>query len=150
MRQPRQLRRPVGYNMDFLASYQPNESNYLSASLRKQLLSLGRSPAIEQKAGTFARDIISRLLIDLSWASSKLEGNTYSLLDTRRLIEFGQEADGKDAIETQMILNHKAAIEMLVSEADLVNFNSYTILNLHALLSDGLLANSHACGRVRY
>jgi hypothetical protein len=48
------------------------------------------------------------LLIDLSWASSRLEGNTYSLLDTERPIHAGQEAAGKNAKETQMILNHKA------------------------------------------
>jgi len=52
-------------------------------------------------------------LVDLSWASSRLEGNTYSLLDAKQLIELGQAAEGKDAAETQMILNHKAAIEFL-------------------------------------
>jgi hypothetical protein len=50
---------------------------------------------------------LNRLLIDLSWASSHLEGNTYSRLDTRALIEHGEAARGKAAIETQMILNHK-------------------------------------------
>ena len=54
------------------------------------------------------------MLIDLSWASSQLEGNTYSRLDTRELIEHGRGAQGKDAIETQLILNHKAAIKLLV------------------------------------
>ena len=42
-------------------------------------------------------DILNRLLIDLSWASSRLEGNTYSLLDNRELIEHGTAAPGKDA-----------------------------------------------------
>ena len=50
---------------------------------------------------------LNRLLIDLSWSSSRLEGNTYSLLDTRELLEHGTVAAGKDAKETQMILNHK-------------------------------------------
>jgi hypothetical protein len=58
-------------------------------------------------AGTYSRAILNRLLIDLSWASSHLEGNTYSRLDTRELIEHGKAALGKAAIETQMILNHK-------------------------------------------
>ena len=93
---------------------------------------------------------MNRLLIDLSWASSRLEGNTYSRLDTERLIEFGQAAEGKDALETQMILNHKAAIELLVNEVDLVDFTPYTILSLHAVLSDGLLADRSACGRIRH
>jgi Fic family protein len=57
-------------------------------------------------------------LIDLSWNSSRLEGNTYSLLETERLLEQGETAEGKDAMETQMVLNHKAAIELLVEQAD--------------------------------
>ncbi len=78
-----------------------------------------------------------------------MEGNTYSLLETERLIEFGEAADGKDALEAQMILNHKAAIELLVGQADEIGFNRYTILNLHALLSDNLLADPQASGRLR-
>jgi len=149
VRQPRQQRKPVGYNPDFLESYRPNETFYLPETLRKQLHRLGVAPAGERAAGTFARDILGRLLIDLSWASSRLEGNTYSRLDTQRLIEFGQAAEGKDALEAQMILNHKAAIEMLVEQADLIDFDPYTILNLHALLSDGLLADPRDCGQLR-
>ena len=149
VRQPTQMRRPLSYNPDFLESYQPNVTEYLPKGLRNQLLSIGRSSYKERPAGTFARHILHRLLIDLSWASSRLEGNTYSRLDTQRLIEFGQAAEGKDALETQMVLNHKAAIEMLVNDADLVGFNTFTILNLHALLSDGLLQNPEECGRLR-
>ena len=147
--QPRQQRQPVSYNQSFLEEYRPNETAYLPESLRVQLHSLGRSPATDRPAGTFARDIMSRLLIDLSWSSSRLEGNTYSRLDTERLIEFGQQAEGKNALEAQMILNHKAAIEMLISDADLIGFNPFTIRNLHAILSDGLLADRQSCGRIR-
>ena len=112
--QPRHLRSPVGYRLEFLEQYQPNQTAYLSPDLRDQLHAMGRSPAGQASAGTFAKDILSRLLIDLSWASSHLEGNTYSRLDTERLIAYGQAAEGKDALETQMILNHKQAIEYLV------------------------------------
>jgi len=49
-----------------------------------------------------------------------------------------------------MILNHKAAIELLVNEVDLVDFTPYTIFSLHALLSDGLLADRSAGGRIRH
>lgn len=149
VRQAPQLRKPVSYNPAFLEDYLPNETVYLPENLRRQLASLGKAPDGEKPAGTFAREILNRLLIDLSWASSRLEGNTYSRLDTQRLIEFGQSAEGKDAIETQMILNHKRAIEMLVDEADLIAFNPFTILNLHAQLSDGLLADPYDCGRLR-
>ncbi len=149
VRQPRQQRRPVSYNLEFLEQYRPNQTAYLPEPLRAQLHTMGRSPMDHAPAGTFARDILNRLLIDLSWASSRLEGNTYSRLDTERLIEFGQAAEGKDALETQMILNHKAAIEFLVQDADRIGFNPETIIALHALLSDGLLPDPQACGRLR-
>lgn len=149
VRQPRQQRKPVSYKNEFLEQYHPNQTTYLPESLRAQLHSLGRSPAEQTPAGTFARDILNRLLIDLSWASSKLEGNTYSRLDTERLIEFGQAAEGKDALETQMILNHKSAIEYLVRDTEHAGVNPETIIALHAFLSDGLMPDPLTCGRIR-
>lgn len=149
VRQPRQQRSPVSYQIGFLEQYRPNQTAYLPESLRNQLHSLGRSSAEQTPAGTFARDILNRLLIDLSWASSKLEGNTYSRLDTERLIEFGQVAEGKDALETQMILNHKSAIEFLVRDTEHAGVNPETIIALHAFLSDGLMPDPLTCGRIR-
>ncbi len=149
VREPIQNRRPVGYNRAFLDNYLPNETFYLPAHTRQRLLDMGRSPDSPRPAGTYVRKIYSRLLIDLSWNSSRLEGNTYSLLETERLLELGEAAEGKDAFEAQMILNHKAAIELLVEQAEDIGFNRYTILNLHALLSDNLLGDPQACGRLR-
>lgn len=149
VRRPLHERSPVGYELRFLESYQPNRSAYLPAPLRAHLLALGESSAAPKApAGTFARDILDRLLIDLSWASSRLEGNTYSRLDTERLIAFGQAGDGKDALETKMILNHKDAIQFLVGDPT-VKVDVDTLMALHALLSDGLLADPAAGGRVR-
>ena len=54
-----------------------------------------------------------------------------------------------DARETQMILNHKAAVDLLVDWTEHVGFNRYTILNLHALLAEILLVDSRAWGRLR-
>lgn len=147
--QPVQYRTPVGYNRVFLDEYRPNESFYLPPKTRQRLHEMGRSYGGQQPAGTYARKIFDRLLIDLSWNSSRLEGNTYSLLETQRLLELGERAQGKGALEAQMILNHKAAIELLVEQADEVGFNRYTILNLHAMLSENLLPDPHACGRLR-
>ncbi|HOB68119.1 Fic family protein [Ottowia sp.] len=150
IRQPLAQRRPVGYQREFLERYEPNRSSYLPAALRAQLHDMGRTPlAGQQPAGTYVRDILARLLVDLSWASSRLEGNTYTRLDTQRLIEHGQAAEGKDAQETQMILNHKAAIEMLVDDAGEIGFNPFTLQNLHALLSQNLLHDDAAAGRLR-
>lgn len=149
VRQPLTMRKPVGYRQTFLDAYRPNETQYLSNELRQHLHKIGRSPDANQPAGTYARHIYQRLLIDLSWNSSRLEGNTYSRLDTERLIAEGQVAQGKATQETQMILNHKEAIELLVSNAEIIGFNSYTILNLHALLANNLLSNQAAGGRLR-
>lgn len=149
VRLPRPQRQPVGYRQDFLAQYHPNHSAYLPPALREQLHAMGRARAEQAPAGTFARDILARLLIDLSWASSRLEGNTYSRLDTERLIEFGQAAEGKDALETQMILNHKQAIEYLVQGHEPVELGTDSLIALHALLSDGLMPDPAASGRLR-
>ena len=149
VRKPVTLRRPVGYRSEFLERYVPNKTSYLPNALRKRLLSMGQPSRDERPAGTYARDILSRLLIDLSWASSQLEGNTYTRLETQRLIEFGAAAEGKDQREAQMILNHKAAIEMLVENVDEIGFNMFTFKNLHANLSENLLADPMAGGRLR-
>jgi len=142
-------RQPVGYHRQFLDGYRPNETTYLPAALRRHLAEIGGTSGGELPAGTHARQIFHRLLIDLSWNSSRLEGNTYSLLETERLLELGRSAEGKDARDAQMILNHKAAIELLVDHAEEIGFNRYTILNLHALLADNLLSDPQAGGRLR-
>jgi Fic family protein len=147
--QPLEARRPVGYQADFLDAYRPNETGYLSESLRRQLNKMGRTADVDQPAGTYSRAILNRLLIDLSWASSHLEGNTYSRRDTRELIEHGKAAGGKAAIETQMILNHKTAIELLVENIDSAEFNRYTLMNLHSALAENLLPNPADEGRIR-
>jgi hypothetical protein len=139
----------VGYDRELLETYRPNQTRYLPPEIREYLHTIGRSPDGERPAGTYARDILGRLLIDLSWASSRLEGNTYTRLDTQNLIELGQAAAGKDRREAQMILNHKAAIELLVEQAEGIGFNTFTFFNLHALLSENLLVDPTESGRLR-
>ncbi|WP_268034368.1 Fic family protein [Algoriphagus sp. PAP.12] len=146
---PEVLRNPVGYERDFLESYRPNIDGYLSKEEKQKLAEWGKTRNEERPAGTYAREILNRLLIDLSWNSSRLEGNTYSLLDTEMLIHDGKTPSNKSPMETQMILNHKEAIEFLVESSNEVGFNRYTFLNLHALLSNNLLPNPAASGRLR-
>lgn len=149
IRQPIETRKRVGYDRKFLDSYLPNTSFYLSEKEREHLRKIGTQVAAEQPAGAHAKQILNRLLIDISWNSSRLEGNTYSLLETSRLINFGKEAEGKDQLEAQMILNHKEAIEFLVDSAAEIGFNRYTIFNLHALLAHNLLADPKSIGKLR-
>jgi Uncharacterized conserved protein len=147
--QPVSFRLSVSYQREFLECYRPNVDSYLSLEIKKKLLHLGGAYDGSYSAGTYARQIFHRLLIDLSWNSSRLEGNTYSLLETERLLEKGQAAAGKDLRETQMILNHKMAIEFLIHSAQEIGVNRYTVLNLHTLLSDNLLPDPAASGRLR-
>ena len=150
VRQPVAVRQPVGFERSFLDRYRPNETFYLTQQQRDHLATIGKPQIEAAAAGTYAKQILNRLLIDLAWNSSRLEGNTYSLLDTRRLLDFGEAADGRGPREAQMILNHKDAIEFLVANANDVGFNRYTILNLHALLANNLLADPTAVGRLRH
>ena len=151
IRKPIEQRTPVGYHREFLENYIPNQDSYLNETDKKLLADLGNTNQLKYPAGTYAREILNRLLIDLSWNSSRMEGNTYSLLETERLILLGKSADEKSNTETQMILNHKGAIEFLVENAEDedININRYTILSLHGILSDNLLPDPTASGRLR-
>ena len=149
VQRPLAARLPVGYRAAFLENYRPGIDAYLDGARREHLRQIGTPPGAAHPPGTYARQILDRLLIDLSWASSHLEGNTYTRLDTRNLIEYGRHAPGKDEREARMILNHKAAIEMLVSSVEVIGFNRYTICNLHASLAEGLLDDPAAPGRLR-
>ena len=80
----------MGYKRAFLDEYRPNDTAYLSGKERAHLREVGTPLSGKQPAGTYAKQILNRLLIDLSWNTSRLEGNTYSLLDTKRLIGFNR------------------------------------------------------------
>lgn len=141
-------RQPITYNIDWVNSYEPNISSYLSATLKEQLQKAGKRSNEDDPAGTYAHKIFNRLLIDLSYNSSRLEGNTYSLLDTERLVLHGDSAEGKLDEEKTMILNHKDAIRYLVDNASRFNVSKNVICTLHYLLSDGLIEPQYA-GKVR-
>ncbi len=149
MSQATSAREPTSYDSALIESFEPNISQYLTSEEQAKLVEVGTDSNNEQPAGTYARRIMDRLLIDLSWNSSRLEGNTYSLLDTRRLITFDEEAEGANNTDAQMIRNHKDAIEFLVENADEIGFTPYTLLNLHGLLANNLLPDPMSVGRLR-
>ncbi|MEP3331643.1 Fic family protein [Sedimentitalea sp.] len=127
----------------------PGKTWYLPESDRQRLLEAGRPQGGAIPAGTYARRILEQLLVDLSWASSRMEGNTYDILQTERLIKFGEEAAGKDRKEALMILNHKEAIQYVVENLDEIGLRRPDLFAIHALLSDGPLADPAMSGRLR-
>lgn len=78
---------------------------------------------------------MERLGIDLSWKSSQIEGNTYSLLETERLLKEKETAAGKTKEEAIMLLNHKDALDFIVQNPDyLEHLSVLRIENIHSLL----------------
>jgi Fic family protein len=78
---------------------------------------------------------LERLAIDLSWKSSQIEGNTYSLLETERLLKEKETAAGKTKKEAIMLLNHKDAIDFIVENPDyLIPLSIPKIEDIHRLL----------------
>ncbi len=81
------------------------------------------------------RKEMERLGIDLSWKSSQIEGNTYSLLETERLLKEKQTAAGKTKEEAIMLLNHKDALDFVAAHPDyLANLTIARIEDIHSLL----------------
>jgi len=140
------LRTPVSYQRQFVDRYQPNESSLLPADLAGALHEQGRLQG-QQPAGTYARRVLEQLLIDLSWYSSRLEGNRKSLLDTRELFLKGR-SPGDDADAT-MLLNHKDATEFILDAVPTYGITSQVIRNVQSTLMNGLLANPAALGAIR-
>jgi Fic family protein len=145
---PHNRRKPTHYSKEFLDRYIAGKTFYLAQDDRTKLREAG-TPMTSLPAGTYARRILERLLVDLSWASSRMEGNTYSILETERLIRFGQEASGKDRKEAVMILNHKEAIQYVADNLASISISRSDLFNIHALLADGLLTDPAMAGRLR-
>ena len=147
LRAPLGTRPPVGYDSRFVDSYKPNQSSLLPPQLATDLFNAGRSRD-QQPAGTYAREVLEQLLIDLSWSSSRLEGNNKSLLDTQQLFEFSEQAGPLDE-DTLMLLNHKSAIEFMVDAVPTEGITVPVIVDLQAKLMRDLLKDSRDIGRIR-
>jgi Fic family protein len=80
-----------------------------------------------------------RLAIDLSWKSSQIEGNTYSLLETERLLKEKEKAAGKTKEEATMLLNHKDALDFIIDNPDYLHPLSVSkIEDIHSILTKEL------------
>ena len=150
IKKPLYQRKPVAYNFEWVRAYKPNINRYLDPKVWALLRAFHENKESRQDpAGTYARKIYNRLLIDLSYNSSRLEGNTYSLLETEKLIMEGIASTDKLDEEKIMILNHKEAIRYLIENASKIQVGYDEICTLHYLLSDGLIQPASAVGRVR-
>lgn len=82
---------------------------------------------------------MERLGVDLSWKSSQIEGNTYSLLETERLLKDKQTASGKTKEEAIMLLNHKDALDFVLDVPDyLKELSVHRIEDIHSILTKEL------------
>jgi Fic family protein len=143
--QPLGARTPVTYQRQFVDGYIPNESFLLDPDIAQTLFAAGRMQG-QQPAGTYARKVLEQLLIDLSWSSSRLEGNRYSLLATEELFKSGSSLGDTDTV---MLLNHKRAIEFMVDAVPEYGLTQPIVRNLHAVLMQDLLETTDALGAVR-
>lgn len=144
---PLGTRTPVGYERSFVDAYIPNQSSLLPPPLATDLFNAGRSRD-QQPAGTYAREVLEQLLIDLSWSSSRLEGNNKSLLDTKELFMLEEQAAPLDE-DTLMLLNHKSAIEFMVDAVPTEGITVPVIVDLQAKLMRDLLKDSRDIGSIR-
>lgn len=126
----------TGYNFDLI----PNVLNRVSLFTEQEIKMLSALQAQFTKNFASLSDEqkhkeMERLGIDLSWKSSQIEGNTYSLLETERLLKEKQTAAGKTKEEAIMLLNHKEALDFIVANPDyLEHLTISRIEDIHSLL----------------
>lgn len=97
---------------------------------------------IRKLSQTIVKKEIERITIEFSWKSSKIEGNTYTLLETENLLKNGIEASGHSKEESIMILNHKKALDFIYANTNIYQqISKSKIENMHALLTKDLDIN---------
>lgn len=143
----------VGYNRQLLAEYVPNQTRWLSDEQRTLLYALQHPGHAESGAASIDpvayRRVLNALLIDLAYASSRLEDVNISWLDTKLLIELGLRPDGLSEKEFRIVVNHKEAIQYICDNRLSVGIDRASIFDVHKLLSHGLLGNPDDEGRLR-
>ena len=125
------------FNFNLIREQLPNVSLFTSEELRYlSLLQDEFQQHIEEMTENEYRKEMERLEIDLSWKSSQIEGNTYSLLETERLLRESKTADGKTKEEAVMLLNHKDALRFILDNPDYLQQLSISrIEDIHTLLT---------------
>ena len=126
----------TSFNFDLINEILPNVELF-TAEEKEHLNTLQAqfTRNLEGITPTEYRKEMERLGIDLSWKSSQIEGNTYSLLETERLLKEKQTASGKTKEEAVMLLNHKDALDFVLADPkNLREISVRRIEELHTLL----------------
>lgn len=130
----------TSYNFELIREQLPNVELFTveEKAHLDQLQSEFRLHVDEMSQNEYNKEM-ERLGIDLSWKSSQIEGNTYSLLETERLLRESKTADGKTQEEAVMLLNHKYALRFILDTPDYLERLSVShIEDVHQLLTKGL------------
>lgn len=126
-----------GYDFSLLDRYEAENKGFFT---KQELALLARnSEFVIEDASTYLKNLYLKLVVDLSYASSRLEGNTYTYADTQALIELGEPASGKTEEETIMVLNHRNCISYLFDNIASLQLTPTTIKEFHSLLSIDLI-----------
>ncbi len=130
----------TSFNFDLINNQLPQVALFTVEELERlnALQEEFRNNIGEMSENEYRREM-ERLGIDLSWKSSQIEGNTYSLLETERLLRESKTADGKTKEEAVMLLNHKDALRFVLDNPDfLQTLTIGSIEDIHTLLTKEL------------
>lgn len=145
---PPWLRAPSSFDPSRIEGYVPNRTRWLPDAARKRMEAASAGERHQLDASTYSRRIAERFVIDLSWASSRLEGNTYDFLDTEMLLRYGQEAKSRDGLEARMVLNHKHSISLMLENVGKGIPTREDVHRMHAHMMYGLIELEYL-GQVR-
>lgn len=130
----------TSFNFELIREQLPKVSLFTDEEREhlRELQKVFRQHVSEMTPNEYNKEM-ERLGIDLSWKSSQIEGNTYSLLETERLLRESKTADGKTQEEATMLLNHKYALRFILDNPDyLQELTVSHIEDIHSLLTQGL------------
>ena len=129
---------------------------HLSSLYSKEEISLWEEGAKKFREGKEKLDPsiykreLERFVIELSWKSSQIEGNTYTLIETETLIKQNIQAQGHSEEEARMILNHKDAFDMILDKKESFRKLDFSdVIQLHNVLTRGLVTSGVRSQRVR-
>jgi len=129
------------YNFNLLSSF-PSVVFNVKEIQSLDLATMEYKKRTEDLSDVIRKKELERLVIELAWKSSKIEGNTYTLLDTEKLILENKEASGHNKKEAYMILNHKDAFDFIYQNRELFQIlNRGNLEKLHKILVKNLDIN---------